>query len=184
MTENKFHPVFTKDDRLVQEFNDWFFATADQITTLSTRRQMIEKLDRTNALAGNVKDKVLAELERLDDAYGVKPDGPAAYAEANPQRGQPTPAYQHQRAQLFTRFAETNNRVWKTRAVYATELDRALDRQEIKAMTKRNRLPTQILEAAKSSPALQQANTAFDQLMKKPAITAHPTPQKLQHERA
>jgi len=184
MIENRFHPVFAKDDRLVEDFNDWFFATADQISTLTTRRQMIEKLDRTNALAGNVKTKVLSELDRLDDAYGIKPDGPAAFAQSNPQRGPSTPAYQQQRAELFTRFAETNNRIWKTRGVYATELDRTLDRQEIKALTKRNRLPTHILDAAKSSPALQKANSAYDQLIKKPApVAVQQNRQELQHER-
>ncbi|MFA5952714.1 MAG: hypothetical protein WC807_20840 [Hyphomicrobium sp.] len=185
MARNRQHPVFTKDDRLLQDFNDWFFQTSDQITNLTKRRQMIENLDRTNALAGNVKDKVLAELDRLDDAYGVKADGPASYAEANPQRGRSTAAYQQKRAELFTRFAETNNRIWKTRGVYATELDRALDRQEIKAVTKRNRLPTNLLEAAKSSPALQQANMAYDHLTKKPAPVKVPQRHPEQHyERA
>jgi hypothetical protein len=176
MPENRHHPVFTKDDRLVQDFNDWFFATSDQIASLTARRQMIDRLEATNAVAGNVKGKVLTELDQLDDAYGINPDGPPAYANANPQRGPKTPEYQQKRAQIFTRFSETNNRIWKTRAVYAGDLDRALDRQEIKAVIKRNRMPTHILEAARSSPALQQANMAYDQLIKK----AVPAPERQQ----
>jgi len=179
MTENRFHPVFTKDDCLVQDFNDWFFATSDQIVSLTARRQMHDKLEATNAVAGNVKGKVLAQLDQLDEAYGINPDGPPAYAHANPQRGPKTPEYEQKRAQIFTRFAETNNRIWKTRAVYAGQLDRALDRQDIKAVIKRNRMPTHILEAARSSPALQQANMAYDQLVKK----AIPAPERQpQHE--
>lgn len=183
MAQNEFHPVFAKDARLVHDFNDWFLTAAAALTNLAQKRRLQESLDQTNALAQNIKAQALAALDRLDTEFGVKPDGPTAFAEANPQRAPKTPLYQQERAQLFTRFSQANNRIWTTRAYHATELDRALDRQEIKAVTKRHRMPTQILEAAKSAPSLQQATTAYDQLTKRPAPQPRTMP-TLNQERA
>ena len=169
MAKNEHHPVFAKDAALVQDFNDWFVGTSAHLTNPLRKRQLLEHLDETNTLADNVKRNILTQLDRLDEGFSVKPDGPPGFAQANPQRGQATPAYQQQRAQIFTRFAEVNNRIWNSRKYWATELDRALDFQDIKATRRRERMPTQLIEAARSSPALQEANTAYEQLTKRPA---------------
>jgi len=172
MAKNDTHPLFRKDEELVHEFNDWFFHASAQVADLPKKRQMLETLDKTNSIARDVKQKTIAELDVLDGAHGVNPDGPPPHSEKFTQTANiNNVAFQRHRAEVFTRFSGINDRLWKQRETVGNELDHTLERQQTSTSRPVMRMPTRIIQAARISATLQQATStsAYDQLMQKKA---------------
>ncbi|MFA5952716.1 MAG: hypothetical protein WC807_20850 [Hyphomicrobium sp.] len=177
MAKNDTHPLFRKDEALVDEFNDWFFHNAAQVSDLPKKRQILETLDRTNSIGRDAKQKTIAELDMLDEAHGINPDGPPPHSEQFSQAaGTTAAAYQKQRAEIFTRYSGVNDRLWKQRESLGAELDHTLDRQQLASSRPRVRMPTRIIQAARIAATQHQAtnSSAYDQLMQKgaPALTS------------
>lgn len=175
MAKNDAHPLFRKDEELVHEFNDWFFHATAHLADLPKKRQALETLDRTNAIARDAKVKTVAELDMLDKAHGVAPDGtpPQAATSPNPPTAGDA-AYQKQRADIFTRYATVTDRLWKQREALGADLDRSIDRQDVAPPRSRVRMPPRIIQAARISSTQHQAHpaSAYDRLMQKPAPQA------------
>jgi hypothetical protein len=170
MANNDTHPLFRKDEALVEEFNDWFFHNSAQVADAPKRRQMLETLDKTNSIGRDARGKTIVELDMLDEAQGINPTGPPPHSEKFSQASGKNPtAYQKQRADIITRFSTVNDRLWRQRETLGAELDRTLDRQDVATSRPRVRMPTRIVQAARVSATQHQATTssAYDQLMQK-----------------
>jgi len=142
MADNHAHPLFLKDEALIDEFNNWYVRSAQTLQNVAKKREMLEYLDNANSMARNVKQQIAAELDKDDAAPG---------------------ATHKQRQNIFARYAAVNDRIWDRRGQIGTQLDTVLNRLDIKA--ERDRMPAHIVAAAKTSPDQQKAASAFDRLM-------------------
>lgn len=148
MTHNESHPLFQKDEAFLHEFGTWYVKSANAIASLPRQREMLEYFDNANSLARNVKQQITAELDAVDRAGKIGED----------QR-------QKQRDQIMGRYCAVNDRLWDRRLQLGAMLDTTLSRQDSRQSGARERVPSHIVDAAKSSPAERKAASAFDRLM-------------------
>lgn len=148
MTHNENHPLFQKDEAFMHEFGTWYAKSANLLANLPRKREMLEYFDNANSLARNVKQQIAAELDAVDRASKI-----------------PEVQRQKQRDQIIGRYTAVNDRLWDRRLQLGAMLDTTLDRQDSRPASTRERVPTHIIDAAKSSPEERKAASAFDRLM-------------------
>lgn len=151
MSENANHPVFVKDARLREEYDDWVHGAAAPLADIPQKRQLLASIDQTNHIADNARTLAITDLDKLDKAYAKAKSEPAQQRSAKDASKRATPedkTYENGRADVMSRFTDVNSRLWKQRETLALQLDTLLDRQNIKRDRQRSRLPT-ILAASK-----------------------------------
>ncbi|MFA5952715.1 MAG: hypothetical protein WC807_20845 [Hyphomicrobium sp.] len=147
MANNESHPLFRKDEALIDEFNTWYVRSAQTLSNVAKKREMLEYLDNANSMARNVKLQIIDELNELDQTKTAKA------------------SYDTKRDWIMGRYANVNDRLWDRRSQLGTQLDTMLNRLNSKTERGRERMPTHIVAAAKTSPEQQKAASAFDRLM-------------------
>lgn len=148
MSDNAKHPVFVKDARLREEFDDWVHSAGSALPDIPQKRQLLASLDQTNHIADGARDSAIADLDKLDASQAGQAAGVNSPAAALSRRATPQDkAYENGRADIMSRFTEVNDRLWKQRETFGNQLDTLLDRHNIKRDTQRSRLPTIIQQS-------------------------------------
>lgn len=151
MNQNANHPIFVKDARLREEYDDWVHAAAAPLAEIPQKRQILASIDQTNHIANNARAQAISDLDKLDAAYAKAKSGPSDKPAPQDLDKRATPqdkTYENGRADIMSRFTDVNDRLWRQRETLAQQLDTLLERQNIKRDAQRARLPT-ILQASK-----------------------------------
>lgn len=148
MSDNAKHPVFVKDARLREEFDEWVRNSSGALPDIPQKRQLLTSLDQTDRIADSARDTAIADLDTLDKTYAGQTVGEKSPAAELSRRASPQDkAYENRRADIMSRFTEVNDRLWKQRETLSNQLNQLLDRHNIKRDTQRARLPTIIQQS-------------------------------------
>lgn len=153
MSDNTSHPVFLRDTRLRDEYDDWVRKASQPIPASANKRHTLDEIDGLNALADKTRDQSTADLDTLDKAHSVNRSGEAGTKQATPE----DKAYENGRADIMAKFTDVNARLWRQREAFGKQLETMLRQHGIDHDPQMARL-NEIIRA--SQPATERQSYA------------------------